>query len=822
MDAFLLSKAQSLLNEFNTLEDLKSALSDLKETLLTSKPKPTQSCIQEIYQLIFEPLTDSFSKDAEIAIIALIIHNELLSRCENISPFLSRLIITLTRIVTEDYLDNENVHSTVSDIVTNIISVTEGFQLTAVIFHLLSLMLELLENSFKDIKAKTCKNISVLCKTVPFNIIQYHNDILLKLISCMKHPDFNVRTSSLEALGHLVYILPSSDMKSVLRELLGSDSDRFNDVVQFNRDNALSNMIRDEHMQVRDMFFRVVCDWLLHLASKRELQKRLLPIILVGLFDPIEEVRETCWEQIVELGIMWENENSYPTSNESEDFKPYPWHPFYKKPRIGVKILFTHYFNSIQQDILHEISNFMSPNREIAAKLLFSLLILTESANDSLYNVLNNIMISLETSNQNNTTQILLKCIEAIGRQIPVASFFPIITSSRSKPSIFCSFICTNTPIVSSASQLSTLTYLSKGNLDSKDPSEFIGFFSGILRFVRLIERSRESLFFAQALIDTDIKWPENCREGILRLLLEHDHESIPKFLKKIRDSWYLDEEQNLKFVLDVFIKDIQKCNASEWKASTLTWPVLSNICKHCGDYVTHEDLELIFIKIFSVPMSPYHIPSIRLMKNLQLHNPDIVNKIILKCLLGTLKTEDISLLRSEALQLLKLSEHHNVEMSLFEALSSCIDDSQLSVQMDACDEIHRQFTFVKIYGVEKFTKAKDQSNIITKLMLKLISMLERGPDQTLNCLYPLIDVIGLFPEEIDINAKAWSLVLKRLVTIVIDEDKSNVTCKELAHLCIIAVTNSSKPIIIDELNAIARASDKKTADYIASMLSLD
>lgn len=581
MDAFLLSKAHSLLNEFTTSEELKSALSDLKESLLTSKPKPTQSkryiaCIQEIYQLIFESLIDSFSKDAEITIIALIIHNEytiyrLLSRCEDISPFLNRLIVTLTRIVTEDYLDNEEVHLTVGDIVTNIISVTEGFQLMPVILNLLSLMLELLENSFKDVKAKTCKNISVLCKTVPSSIIQYRTDILQKMMSCMKHPDFNVRTSSLEALGHLVYILPSSDMKATLGELLGSDSDRFHDVVQFNRDNTLSNMIRDEHMQVRDMFFRVICDWLLHLASKRELQKRLLPIILVGLFDPIEEVRETCWEQIVELGIMWENENNHSTSNDSEVFKPYPWHPFYKKPRPGVKILFTLYFNSVQHDILHEISNFMSPHREIAAKLLLSLLILTESANDNLHTVLNNIMISLEASNQNTTTQILLKCIEAIGRQILVASFFPVISSSRSKPSIFCSLICTNTPIVSTASQLSTLTYLTKGNLEVKGPSEFINFFPGILRFVRSIERSRESLFFAQALVDVGVKWPENCREGILRLLLEHDHESIPKFLKKIRDSWYLDEEQNLKFVLDVFIKDIQKCNTSEWKTSTLT-----------------------------------------------------------------------------------------------------------------------------------------------------------------------------------------------------------------------------------------------------------
>jgi len=209
-------------------------------------------------------------------------------------------------------------------------------------------------------------------------------------------------------------------------------------------------------------------------------------------------------------------------------------------------------------------------------------------------------------------------------------------------------------------------------------------------------------------------------------------------------------------------------------------------------------------------------------MRALNFHSIEVVNTIITKCLLGTFKTDDKSLLRAEVLQLLKQSEHHNVEMGLFEALSVCLDDLQLSVKLDACDEIHRQFTFVKIYGVEKFTHAKDQSNIVTKLMLKLIAMLEKDDNSMLNCLYPLIDVIGLFPEEIDINPMAWSSVLKRLVTIVMDEEDTNMACKELAHLCIIAVTNSAKSVIIDELNNIAKSSDKKTADYIVSMLSSD
>ena len=207
-------------------------------------------------------------------------------------------------------------------------------------------------------------------------------------------------------------------------------------------------------------------------------------------------------------------------------------------------------------------------------------------------------------------------------------------------------------------------------------------------------------------------------------------------------------------------------------------------------------------------------------MKLLKLHSFEVVNAILIFCLRGSIKTQSISLLRLEALLLLHLSEHHNVEMELFEALSICLDDIEIRVQLEALEELHRQFTFVKIYGVEQFTQAKDQSNIITKLMLKLITILDREEDSSHTCLHPLIDVIGLFPEEIDINAKAWSMVLGKLVSIVMDEE--NLKYKELAHLCIIAVTNSSKNVIIEELNKISKFSDKKTQDYIQSMLSID
>ena len=49
---------------------------------------------------------------------------------------------------------------------------------------------------------------------------------------------------------------------------------------------------------------------------------------------------------------------------------------------------------------------------------------------------------------------------------------------------------------------------------------------------------------------------------------------------------------------------------------------------------------------------------------------------------------------------------------------------------------------------------------------------------------------------------------------------EENLRCKELAHLCIIAATNSSKSFILEELNNIGKNTDESTKEYIKGMLS--
>lgn len=475
----------------------------------------------------------------------------------------------LSYLVSDPYLDSENVNVAVGDIIVTIVAVTDYEQIQQFFPPLIKLILDLLEDSTKEVKTKSCKCLSVLCRSNPKEIMDYSTVIIDSLIQCLKHPDLKVRSSALEALGQYMYTVPLKYRHRAFEYILSCQSELFHDIIKYSKDNVFSNMIRDEEVTVRDMFYRVVADWIMQLSDKNEFDQILVPIILIGLTDPIEEVREVCWEQITEIGMTWENNNYklVPAKNiADQDFIPYPWHPFQSRPRYGVQQYFSIYFHKILNDLLKELTNFMSAHREIASKLLLSLLILSENLPmDQTTSVIFTLMRAIQESDNAEFKNSVFQCLEVLGRHVEISKYFAVISESRTKPSFFCMVLCIDTPVVSVFSQLSTLTYLVKGSLQRKIPCEVIKSLDDILKFVNAFERSRESLVFVQVLIDNYADWSKTTSNKIFKLLLEHDHESVLPYMKKIME--FASIKFSIKESIDELLLEISKLSSSFWKS---------------------------------------------------------------------------------------------------------------------------------------------------------------------------------------------------------------------------------------------------------------
>ena len=180
--------------------------------------------------------------------------------------------------------------------------------------------------------------------------------------------------------------------------------------------------------------------------------------------------------------------------DRGQGFKPYPCHPFISRPRFGVRKYFQRYFNKSLSELLKEISNFMSVHRHLSVKLLLSLLILSESiSSEKVSRIIKVLMRALQVTDTSEFTTYVFNCLEVLGCQADFTVYFPVISESRTKPSLFCVILCVSIPVVSIFS--STLTYLLKGALH-KDKTEVPSFLPSILKFVRKFERSAETLLF--------------------------------------------------------------------------------------------------------------------------------------------------------------------------------------------------------------------------------------------------------------------------------------------------------------------------------------
>lgn len=61
---------------------------------------------------------------------------------------------------------------------------------------------------------------------------------------------------------------------------------------------------------VREMFYQLIEGWLTELKDKELHSLRLIPYLILGLFDPDEDLASIVVDAVENIGMHFENENS--------------------------------------------------------------------------------------------------------------------------------------------------------------------------------------------------------------------------------------------------------------------------------------------------------------------------------------------------------------------------------------------------------------------------------------------------------------------------------------------------------------------------------
>ena len=487
--------------------------------------------------------------------------------------FLSRFLTPLTGIVTEDYLDCEEVHIVVCDIVFNLTTYLNSSQICPILGQLIPLLLELLENSFKTVKAKVCKCINSLVKAISGELQEYSKEIIESLLPCLKHPDVQVRVNALETLRTLAFIYSQSTFRAMFDIILAKGKDGLFKLLEFSQDNIMSVVLRDEDSNVRKTFFGIVCEWTSKMPYKEEIEGNLIPFLIFGLFDPVKEVRECCRGLFDQLGIEWEQShgcfNSSDTLGDPNSQGIYPWHPFENRPRFGLRMYLLKHFEDACPILLHELSNELSPYRETASKLLFSLILMTEYINDeNASKVLHSLSSCISLSEGDKTQQLIFQSLELIGRFLPAKHLLKYLSPARSS-SILCMFFCLPVHSLSPSSQIISLTCLTKGTL-ARLEHDLEANLPSLLKFIQKFERSKFTLQFIYTLIDSSYCFSPVSKTEIFSVLIEHEHESVHKYIKKIQENWYQLDLSHFNDTVQDNMRKVTEIKVKDWKSSTL------------------------------------------------------------------------------------------------------------------------------------------------------------------------------------------------------------------------------------------------------------
>lgn len=472
-----------------------------------------------------------FSDDREkCREIAIKLYKELISRSEDVSPFLPYIFTVLverlgavdlegTQSLPEQMKPNpsqkpqvlkcppensEEIRFLIAELVT--VLVCTGLENFINIIDEVTNVLRALamDPANSNVMIEACRAISEMCRNAPKLLLHYSEGLARSLFSCLVHKHSKVRTAGLEALGQVLYAGVYKYNAQIMENLVGFRDPNLVPIKDFyepsTRINYFARFVNDGSPQVREMFYRVISDWIIQLPDKYDHETRLIPYLIAGLFDPLPDIQNLCFEQIEEIGQVFETEKEKEIREMRQMGYQEPWtcegimgylplpDPFVKRPRLGARLFFRQYVMRYLKGIFNELNDWISTSRMHAANLLLALVIFTEDYITQHLDVLLSAMYrNLTLIDTPEVGKKLETVLQLIGRYVDAESYVKQIISSirPNKPSSGCCsvFICSSSTVAVTIqeSALPVLKHLLAGAVEATPPERGLYRIQGVL-----------------------------------------------------------------------------------------------------------------------------------------------------------------------------------------------------------------------------------------------------------------------------------------------------------------------------------------------------
>ncbi|GAB1864932.1 HEAT repeat-containing protein 2 [Camponotus japonicus] len=217
-------------------------------------------------------------------------------------------------------------------------------------------------DNYPNVKKESCRCISEYAKTLPRHFYSQSEHLIKPILSNFTHQHYRVRLAAVKAIGDVIQHGNSKSMEEVAT--------------------PLAQRLFDQSGIVREAVIEVSGYWLTQLPDRYGWWHKLLPLILTGLHDELEEIRvkaANLWDAAGRL-YMEENENDRKLKDKmdflTEDPEHYP--PEISRPNLGCRMIAQQNLCKLINGISVELGDWLPDIRVRSAQLLCILILNVE------------------------------------------------------------------------------------------------------------------------------------------------------------------------------------------------------------------------------------------------------------------------------------------------------------------------------------------------------------------------------------------------------------------------------------------------------------
>ena len=166
---------------------------------------------------------------------------------------------------------------------------------------------------YGDVIIEGCNAISEFCAAGEEMLIHFCEAMGRSLFTAFVHKHAKVRMAGLRALFNVMLAGQWKTSYAVLECMVGFRDPNIVPIREFydpsTKVNYFAMFIVDRSTQVRICFYQTMAKLLTDLPDRIDMEGRIFPYLISGLYDNHEDIRNTTFELIEELGHLHEDNN---------------------------------------------------------------------------------------------------------------------------------------------------------------------------------------------------------------------------------------------------------------------------------------------------------------------------------------------------------------------------------------------------------------------------------------------------------------------------------------------------------------------------------